>query len=295
MSPPKALVLGGRTGLLGQALVAELEQAQWHVEAHGRQDVDIFDSPSLEAYITWHKPDVLFNTLAYTQVDKAEDDTSAALRLNKALPVALGRIARATRIHLVHYSTDFVFKGDKRTPYTEEDTPAPQSVYGITKLAGEEALLQMDISQLTIIRTAWLFGPGKGNFVQTILNLCTSRQEITVVHDQTGSPTYTPDLAHNTRLLLEKNATGLFHLTGSGQATWCELAAEAVSLAQLDCRVRPIPSAQYPQKAPRPVYSVLDNTLFTDITGVKPRPWIQALRDYIFQHAPKPAPPSVKG
>ncbi|MFV0421372.1 dTDP-4-dehydrorhamnose reductase [Oleidesulfovibrio sp.] len=280
----KALVLGGQSGLLGQALVSELSNAGWQVTAHGRQDADVLDFAALERYIESEAPDVVFNTVAYTQVDKAEDEQDAATRLNKALPAALGRIALNQGLHLVHYSTDFIFSGHKESPYTEEDLPEPQSVYGSSKLAGEQALLSLQLPKLTIIRTSWLFGPGRGNFVQTILGLCGSRPEITVVHDQTGSPTYTPDLAHNSRLLIEKDATGIFHIANGGQATWCELAAEAVSLAQLPCQVRPIPSSGYPQKAKRPAFSVLDTSRFTEYTGVRPRPWIQALRDYIFQH-----------
>jgi dTDP-4-dehydrorhamnose reductase len=281
---PKAVVLGGRTGLLGQALVADLTRAGWQVEAHGREDADVHDSAALEKYICSHAPDVLFNAVAYTQVDKAEEEQDAAMRLNKSLPALLGRLACTGNMHLVHYSTDFVFNGRKETPYTEDDETAPQSIYGLSKLAGEQVLLQMNLPRLTIIRSSWLFGPGRGNFVQTILGLCETRQEITVVHDQVGSPTYTPDLAAGSRLLVEKGGTGLFHLSNGGQATWCELAAEAVSLAQKPCQVRPIPSAAYPQRATRPAYSVLDCSRFTGITGIKPRPWIQALREYIFQH-----------
>jgi dTDP-4-dehydrorhamnose reductase len=187
---------------------------------------------------------------------------------------------------LVHYSTDFVFSGKKKTPYTIEDPPDPVNVYGKTKLAGEEALLSLGLERLLIIRTAWLFGPGKKNFVQTILERCQGAQAIGVVHDQVGSPTYTPDLARYSLKLVEAEGKGLYHVVNAGEANWCELASEAARLAQKECAINGIPSAVYPQKAVRPAYSVLDTTKFEQTTGITPRPWPQALQEYIFRAYP---------
>ena len=277
-----AVVLGGKTGLLGQALCMAMTRRGWTVHAPGRADLDLFDRPAVEDYLTRTGADTLFNTVAYTKVDQAEDEPSEAARLNRQLPLVLGQAARNAGVRLVHYSTDFVFNGRKTTPYTTEDQPDPRSVYGSTKLQGERELLALGLPGLLIIRTSWLFGPCKINFVTRILELAASRPELSVVHDQVGSPSYTPDLAANSLALVDSGATGLFHLANSGQASWCELAAEAVRGADLPCRVKPITSAQYPQKAVRPAYSVLDLSKFTAATGITPRPWLQALREFLF-------------
>lgn len=277
-----AVVLGGKTGLLGQALCMAMTRRGWTVHAPGRADLDLFDRPAVEDYLTRTGADILFNTVAYTKVDQAEDEPSEAARLNRQLPLVLGQAARNAGVRLVHYSTDFVFNGRKTTPYTTEDQPDPRSVYGSTKLQGERELLALGLPGLLIIRTSWLFGPCKINFVTRILELAAARPELSVVHDQVGSPSYTPDLAANSLALVESGAAGLFHLANSGQASWCELAAEAVRGADLPCRVKPITSAQYPQKAVRPAYSVLDLSKFTAATGITPRPWLQALREFLF-------------
>jgi len=277
-----AIVLGGATGLLGQALKSALMDRGWKVITPTRQDLDLFDLQAVEDCIRTNKADVLFNTVAYTKVDQAEDEPAEANCLNRQLPLILGKAAANTGVYLVHYSTDFVFSGKKTTPYTIEDQPDPRSVYGQTKLQGERELLSLNLPGLLLIRTSWLFGPGRINFVTRILELAASRPELAVVHDQVGSPTFTRDLAAHSVALVEKEATGLYHLANSGQASWCELAAEAVRCADLPCRIRPITSAEYPQKACRPSYSVLDLSAFTTATGVIPRPWVQALREFLF-------------
>ncbi|ABM28722.1 dTDP-4-dehydrorhamnose reductase [Nitratidesulfovibrio vulgaris] len=280
---PRAVVLGGRTGLLGQSLVLALRNGGWDAVPVGRDDVDVLDAERLADFIDKASPQAVFNTVAWTQVDLAEEHEQEAAQLNRALPASLGRIVRGTGMHLVHLSTDFVFNGRKTTPYTTDDTPDPASVYGTTKLAGETALLSIAPDNCCVVRTAWLFGPGRRNFVQTILGLCAAKDDIQVVHDQTGSPTYTVDLAAGCVRLAELRATGLFHVVNAGQASWCELASEAVHLAGLHCKVHAITSKDWPQKAARPAYSVLDTSRFTEVTGIVPRPWPQALRDYIYK------------
>ncbi len=284
-TPKKALVLGGASGMLGQALMRELREPEWEAVAQGRADVDLTDSSALTAYIEHIKPDVVFNAAAYTQVDKAEDEPEQAMRLNRDLPATLGRLAPRLGFRIVHYSTDFVFDGRSTQPYTLSDEPNPLSVYGKTKLAGENALLRAGLQDLLILRTAWLFGPGRKNFVHTILTLAKGREHLGVVHDQIGSPTYTVDLAQNTlRLMAHPGVHGIFHMVNSGQASWCELAAEAVLLAGLRCSINAITTDQYPTKAVRPAFSVLSPQKYTTIADHTPRPWVQALRDYIFQY-----------
>lgn len=283
MSGKRALVLGGESGLLGMSLTAALEAAGWEVTKTPRPDDSLFSVDALTQLIQSAAPDVVFNTWAYTQVDLAEEQESEARRVNAILPELLGKAVANAGCALVHYSTDFVFGGKADAPRTEDETPKPESVYGQTKLDGENALLELELERLLIIRTAWLFGPCKKNFVRTMLDLCEERSCINVVHDQVGSPTYTPDLAEHSIALVDSGATGVFHLVNSGQASWCELAAEALQCAGVPCTVTAITSEEWPQKALRPQNSVLDTTKFTEATGITPRAWCQAVQDYVYR------------
>lgn len=284
----KALVLGG-SGLVGQALVKALADSGCSVVAPSRQELDFTAtdaSDRLADLVDQEKPGIIFNCVAYTQVDAAEDDEDVATLLNRGVPSMLARLAKEKPVRLVHFSTDFVFNGKSHIPYKPEDPTDPLSVYGKTKRAGEEVLLAADLADLLIVRSAWIFGPGRKNFVSTILGLCPEKRMLTVVHDQIGSPTYAPDLVLYVIKLVESGARGIFHVVNSGKASWCELASEAVRFAQLECTVLPIASAQYPQKAVRPAFSVLDCEGLERMTGIMPRPWPQALRDYIMNVFP---------
>ncbi|WP_031483521.1 dTDP-4-dehydrorhamnose reductase [Maridesulfovibrio frigidus] len=278
----KAVVLGGRTGLLGQSLTEVLRSHGAVTIPLSRNDFDPLNEESLTALLEREEPDFIVNTIAYTMVDQAEDEEKKAHLLNTTFPVILARLAKKHNSKLIHFSTDFVFDGKKDSPYTEEDKTNPKSVYGETKLAGESQLIKLGYENILIIRTAWLFGPNKTNFVHKILNFAQERDCLNIVHDQNGSPTYTPDLAEYTAQLLIAEATGIFNVVNSGKASWCELAAEAINCAGVNCLVNPVPTSSYPTKAYRPSYSVLDTEKFIKITGITPRPWVQALRDYIY-------------
>jgi dTDP-4-dehydrorhamnose reductase len=278
----RVAVLGGRTGLLGVPLAKAFEAGGFETKPLGRADFDISDPKAMGSLLDEFKPDWLINAVAYTAVDLAEDEPTQAARLNRGLPAMLGRLCADRGVGLLHFSTDFVFDGRKNTPYAEDDPVAPLGVYGQTKLDGEKALLALGYPRLIIARVAWLFGPGKKNFVRTILNLARERSELKVVHDQIGSPSCTLDLAGYAVDLVKAGASGLFHLANAGRASWCELASEAVSAAGYECQVLPITSADYPLKAARPAYTVLDTSKFTRTTGVSPRPWVQPLREYVY-------------
>jgi len=279
--PAKVMVLGGKNGLLGRAVASALAQAGAAVTPLCAADVDYFDAEALHDFIDEHDTDCLVNAVAYTQVDKAEDEPEEAYRLNAALPALLGMVAEEREIGMVHYSTDFVFDGTKGAPYLPTDAANPLCVYGASKLAGEEALLCLDLPGLLILRTAWLFGPGKMNFVARMLQLAAERPELTVVADQFGSPTCTTDLAALTAALLQNGATGLLHAANSGQASWHELAAEAVRLSGLPCPVKAIPTSGYPTRAKRPPCSVLDLAETIRLAGYAPRHWREALAEYV--------------
>jgi dTDP-4-dehydrorhamnose reductase len=292
--PQKALVLGGQNGLLGRAVCTALARAGVDAVPVSGADVDYLDADALGEFLDEHEPAelddpsslCLVNAVAYTQVDKAEDELEEAYKLNAALPALLGVLAEERGYRLAHFSTDFVFDGAKGAPYLPSDATNPQSVYGASKLAGEEALLALDIPGLLILRTAWLFGPGKMNFVARILELAAERPELNVVADQFGSPTCTTDLAGLTVALLKNGATGLLHAANSGQASWCELATEAVKLAGLPCRVNAIPTSGYPTRAKRPPYSVLDLAETARLAGFAPRHWREALAEYVRDLSP---------
>lgn len=274
-------VLGGRNGLLGQALTRTLGRAEAFPLPLSREDCDILDPLSVERWLDRHDPDMLINTAAYTQVDLAEDEPEKAFALNGSAPPLLATLAARRSIPFVHYSTDFVFNGRKKSPYTEYDEPDAMSVYGVSKADGERGLLKLGYDKTLIIRISWLFGPGRTNFVKKILGLADAHPTLTVVNDQVGSPSYAPDIAENTVHLLTKKATGIFHLANSGNTSWHGLANTAVNLSGKDCFVKPVPSSAYPTKAARPSYSVLDLSKFTRTTGVTPRRWEDALKQYV--------------
>lgn len=280
--PEKVLILGGKRGLLGQALVYVLRRKGYTVLEHGVEDVDIFDTQALCTFLDQVQPDCVLNSIAYTQVDAAEKEPEMAFRLNKTFPHILANITRNRDIYLVSYSTDFVFDGNKQAPYSPEDEPHPISIYGKSKLEGERELCRLGPSKLLIIRTSWLFGPWKLNFVHRVLELAEQKKLLPVVHDQVGSPTFTLDLGHYTENLIRQQATGIFHVCNSGQASWCELAAEALGTVGRNCQVQAVTSDYFPQSAPRPFYSVLDNSKYSMLSGKKPRAWPLALRDYLF-------------
>ncbi len=290
--PKKALIFGGKNGLLGRTLTTALDAAGVNSVPVAGADVDYFDADALDEFLDGHEPPLedenydpadlcLVNAVAYTQVDKAEDEPEEAYRLNAAFPALLGVLAEERGHRLVHFSTDFVFDGAKNAPYLPGDATNPLSVYGASKLAGEEALLGLELPGLLILRTSWLFGPGKMNFVQRMLELAAERPELSVVADQHGSPSYTPDLAALAVALLRNNATGLLHAANSGPATWHELAAAAIEMAKRPCRVNAIPTSGYPTRAKRPPYSVLDLGETARLAGFVPRPWREALAEYV--------------
>ena len=279
----KALVLGGTTGLVGQALARTLAAGGWETLTFSRTEGNLLDLDFLRGLLEKSGADVVFNALGWTRVDAAEEHPEEALLANRTLPDALARtLAAMGHGHLVHFSTDFVFSGPHDGLWRETDRPAPLSVYGRTKLAGEEAVLHALPDRSCIVRTAWLFGPGRSNFVDVILDACRRRDVVRVVHDQVGSPTYTLDLAQWCEKLARARATGIWHAVNSGVASWCELASEAIALTSGPCRVEPIPAADWPQAAQRPANFALDNGRLAEFLGEKPRPWPRALREYLF-------------
>jgi dTDP-4-dehydrorhamnose reductase len=270
----------GRDGLLGRSLVPRLGRRH-DVDGVGRADGDIADGASLGARLDRFRPQALLHLAAWTAVDRCQAEPEEAFRVNETGTRVVAEAAGSRGLPVLALSTDYVFDGAKSSPYTEEDRPRPLSVYGRSKLAGEEALRRA-CPAWTIVRTAWLYGPGGPNFVETILRLLAERETVAVVDDQRGCPTYAEDLAAGLEALLERGARGLYHMAGGGVATWCDLARATARLAGIDAaRVRPATTAEVPRPAPRPVYSVLDCAKAARDHGVALRPWGDALADYM--------------
>ena len=241
-------------------------------------DLAVEDAQAVERVVQRERPDWVVNCAGYTQVDRAEAEPDAAQRVNAVGPANLARAARETSARLLHISTDYVFDGRARRPYREDDPVGPLSVYGRSKLAGEQAIRDILPRAHLIVRTQWLFGVGGPNFVATILRLARERPELKVVNDQHGRPTYAPDLAAALWKLIACDARGTVHCANAGAATWFDVAKAAIEIAGLHTAVAPCSTAEMPRPARRPQYSVLDCTRYEGLVGSPLRPWQAALK-----------------
>ena len=246
------------------------------------EKLDITDLEKVKEFVTSCKPDVIINCAAYTAVDAAETNEDLARKINADGPRNLAIAAKNAGSTLVHISTDYVFDGEKPLddePYVEANPTNPQSIYGITKLEGEEAVKE-NMEQYYIFRTAWLYGDGK-NFVRTMLRLSKENKQISVVADQHGSPTYTVDLADIIAQTLEKKIPfGVYHTTNLRFTTWNKFAEKIFELAGIDCVVKPLTSEEYPQAAKRPKNSKLSKEKILSY-GIEIPSWEDALTRYL--------------
>jgi dTDP-4-dehydrorhamnose reductase len=226
-------------------------------------------------------PDWLVNCAGYTSVDQAETDPEAARLANAIGPEHLAAAARRAGVRLLHLSSDYVFDGRAARPYREDDPPAPLSVYGRTKLAGEQAVQTVLPGAHLIVRTQWLFGVGGPNFVATILRLARERPRLEVVNDQRGHPTYAADLATALWRLVACDARGVVHCANEGVATWFDVARATTAAAGLATPVAPCATSDLPRPAQRPAYSVLDCTRCATLLGASLRSWREPLGEYV--------------
>ncbi len=282
--------LVGARGMLGTALRVRLErQGVPHVCTD--IDLDITDRSAVQSFAERERPELIVNAAAYTRVDDAETNEEVALRVNAAGPEHLGLAAAALGARVAHVSTDYVFDGKADTPYKENAPTAPQGAYGRTKLVGEQKLLAACPGAALIVRTSWLFGENGPNFVRTMMRLMAEKEELRVVADQRGRPTYTGDLADALLALSGVGrpaaAAGIYHFANAGEVTW-----HAFTLAIRDTlsrhgfplkveRIVPVTTAEFPRPAPRPAYSVLDTQKVERALGSAPRPFGEALDDYV--------------
>lgn len=244
------------------------------------KDFDISNHSQTSAFITRHRPDIIINCAAYTDVDGCEKDKKRAFDVNAIGVRNIALAAKKCNARVVQISTDYIFDGLGEKAYTEEDKPNPLSVYGRTKLKGEEYLKEVGPDFL-IIRTAWLYGRHGGkNYVKRMLQLARERTELYVVDDQIGSPTYTLDLSEAIWILIKGGHTGVFHVTNSGSCSRYEWSKKIFELARLDVAVHPINSKDFKRPAIVPPRAVLDCKKFTSATGFKMRNWDEALQTY---------------
>lgn len=244
------------------------------------EELDITDYTAIEHFVKEHEIDTIINCAAYTSVDKAEEVPELAAKINTEAVANLAKVAAREDCLLIHVSTDYVFDGNGSVPYTEKDKPCPTSVYGRTKLAGEQAILKSGCFHI-IIRTAWLYSTFGNNFVKTILRLAGERPEIMVVADQIGTPTYAEDLARAIVAIMGSEERieheGIYHFSNEGVCSWYDFAREIVRLSGRECKVVPVTTAEYPTKTQRPAYSVLDKTKIRDTFGIEVPEWKNAL------------------
>jgi dTDP-4-dehydrorhamnose reductase len=253
------LLVTGAAGMLGTDVVASA-QASHDVVALARAELDITDAEAVRAAVADTRPDAVINCAAYTDVDGAEAEEAAATRINGDGAGHLAAAAAEAGAHIVHVSTDYVFAGDATAPYREDAPTGPIGAYGRSKLAGEEAVRAAAPASHSIVRTAWVFGPHGKNFVDTMLRLGRERDEVTVVDDQLGCPTFTGHLAQALVAIAERRPNGVLHVTGAGECTWHDLAVATFGAAGLDVTVHRGRSQDLGRPAPRPAYSVLGST-----------------------------------
>ena len=259
------------------------------IEVHGLiglKDIDVCDYEGTSRLIEDSSPDLVINTAAFHNVDLCEDKVEDAFRVNVTGVKNVASICRKLDIPLMHFSTDFVFDGEKKEPYTETDCPRPRSVYAISKLAGERVVQYM-LEKYYLVRLSGLYGhagcTGKGNinFVETMLKLARDSKKVRVVDDQVLTPTSTKDAAEKLYELIQKGKYGLYHMTNTGECSWYEFAREIFRLSGIEIDTEPITSQELGAKAIRPAYSVLDNKNLRDAGIEDMRNWRQALKQYI--------------
>ncbi len=280
----RTILVTGIKGQLGAEVGAFLSPLG-KIIGVGREKLDLAKPEHIREAIAQIKPHIIVNCGAYTGVDKAESESDLAYQINGVAPTVLAQEGEKLRATLVHISTDYVFDGTKNTPYLETDPTHPMGVYGKSKVAGEEGIRQTGAHSY-ILRTAWVYGrKGKGNFVKTMVRLGREREELRVVMDQVGTPTWTEDIAKAIASLLQQDSPpGTYHFTNSGVTSWYDFAVAIFEEAQLlgfplqVKRVVPITTSEYPTPASRPAYSVLDTRKLGAVLGKYPPHWRVALR-----------------
>lgn len=275
------ILLTGANGQLGRELQKQYADKDVELILTDVKELDITDVNAVHKFVIGHKPNVIINCAAHTQVDKCEEQVDLAYKINAIGPKNLASAAYEIGAEIVQISTDYVFDGEGHSHLTEFDETNPQTVYGRTKLDGENFVKTLN-PKYYIIRTAWLYGDGN-NFVKTMINLSKTHDELKVVDDQIGTPTSTVDLARVILKLVEEKNYGLFHCTCKGVCSWYDFAKEIFRVKNINVKVIPCTTDEFPRPAKRPKYSVLRNYMLELTTGDITREWQEAIKEYIAQ------------
>jgi len=266
----------------GKSEIGEIDEIYKNAEiiyvSHDKLDITVLKD--VLEYIEKYRPDIIINCAAYTNVDRCESDIDTAFKVNAIGPRNLAIAAQKVGAKLLHVSTDYVFSGTGSVPFREYDIPQPISVYGKTKLLGEQYVREF-CDKYFIVRTAWLYGKYGKNFVYTILNTAKEKGYLEVVNDQRGNPTNAEDLAYHILKLVLTDEYGIYHCTGKGECSWYDFACKIVEYAGINCTVVPITSDKINRAAKRPFYSSLDNMMLRCTIGVRMRNWEDALKVFI--------------
>jgi dTDP-4-dehydrorhamnose reductase len=277
------ILIIGANGMLGKDLVKALSDSSLEFLGLGKSDLDISDPLATEKKLLEIKPSAVILSAAYTLVDNCEDQKDLANLINGDGAKNVALACKKIKAMLLYVSTDYVFDGSKDGPYIEDDQPAPINAYGQSKLLGEHNVSEI-LEKFLIIRTSWLFGLGGKNFVESILNRGQKEEDLRVVNDQVGAPTYTKDLAIAIVKLIQQDTNGIINISNDGECSWQEFAKAIYSEIGLDeGKVASISTDEYGAKAPRPKNSRLSSERFEKVVGYKLRPWKEALKDYLNQ------------
>lgn len=271
------ILVTGYNGQLGYDVIKKIPSCD-ECKGVDIQDFDITDKAQTMEYIKSYHPDAVIHCAAYTAVDKAEDDTETCYKVNAVGTRNIAEACKEIDAKMVYVSTDYVYSGKGCTPITPDSPTDPQNVYGRTKLEGEEAVRSI-LDKYFIVRTSWVFGINGNNFVKTMLRLSESRDVLTVVDDQIGSPTYTPDLAELLVNMVHSTCYGTYNATNENFCSWAEFAAEIMKLGNRKTQIKPIPSSEYPTRATRPLNSRLSKECLEKDFGRLPT-WQDALKRY---------------
>lgn len=276
-----SILITGANGQLGSELkkIAQ-EYSRFNFTFCTREELPLDNAEAIKNYFKVYQYDFLINGAAYTAVDKAESEEDLAYQINATSVGLLAAICRDNNTKFVHFSTDYVFDGSATMPYKTDDATNPQTVYGASKLKGERLALDEN-SDAIIIRTSWVYSSFGKNFVKTMLRLFQEKQEISVVNDQIGSPTYAKDLADVTMKIIASGQwyEGVFHFSNEGVISWFDFANAIKNMSASNCKINSIPTSAYPTPAKRPAYSVLNNSKIQQLYGVQFRDWKESLAD----------------
>lgn len=275
----KVLVTGVR-GQLGYDVVNELKKRNHEAVGVDINEMDITDSDSVERVITKEKPDAVIHCAAYTAVDAAEENKELCMRVNAEGTENIAKACKKIDAKMIYISTDYVFDGEGERPWEPEDERAPLNVYGLSKYEGELAV-EKYLEKYFIVRIAWVFGVNGNNFIKTMLKLGKTKDEISVVNDQIGSPTYTYDLARLLVDMAESNKYGKYHATNEGLCTWYEFACEIFKQANIEVKVKPVTSDMFPSKAKRPHNSRMEKIKLDENGFTRLPDWKDALSRYL--------------